>query len=317
MDTTPLVELTSVVFLRREAVAEGFTDRAIAALLAAGEWHRVRRGAYCSGELWRSLSAADRHRVLARAVLRTAHPSAVLSHHSAAIEHGVAVWGANLDEVHLTRTDGIAGRREAGVVRHCGVLPDDHVAIVNGVPVTVPARVAVEVMTVLGVEQGLVVVNGLLNAGLAQPGSISTLASDLRFWPHSLSAQIVLRLADPRIESVGESRALFMCWEQHLPRPQSQVHVYDEVGRLLARLDFAWPEHEVFLEFDGREKYSRFRREGETLDEFVMREKQREERVCLMTGWVCIRISWADLARPVTLAARIRRLLARRTSQPA
>ncbi len=43
-----------------------------------------------------------------------------------------------------------------------------------------------------------------------------------------------------------------------------------------------------------------------------MREKAREELVCLLTGWTCLRISWADLARPELLAARIRGVIAAR-----
>ncbi|HEX2771983.1 MAG TPA: hypothetical protein VHN18_06080, partial [Micromonosporaceae bacterium] len=71
----------------------------------------------------------------------------------------------------------------------------------------------------------------------------------------------------------------------------------------------AWRELGVFVEFDGREKYARFRRKNESLEEFLMREKRREERICLLTGWVCIRITWADLERPAATARRIRRIL--------
>ena len=312
-----LLDLEGAAFLRRDAVAEGYTDRAIAALVAHGEWHRLRRGAYCSGLLWRSLSTADRHRLLARAVLRTAHPSAVLTHHSAAIEHGAPVWGRDLGIVHLTRTDGRAGRREAGVVQHRGVLPDSHVVPVNGVRASHPTRVAVEMSTTGSVESTLVTVNGILHMGLSTPEAVATLTGDMRFWPRSLAADLVIRLADPRVESVGESRTLFLCWDQHLPRPCPQVEVRDERGLVVARLDFAWPEHGVFLEFDGREKYFRHRLEGEGLEEFLLREKRREELVCLLTGWVCIRISWTDLARRQQTGRRIRALLARRTSQGA
>ena len=125
MARAPMRDLSDVVFLRREAIADGYTDRAIRALVKAGVWHRVRHGAYVSGALWAELDAADRHRVRARAVLRTAHPSTVLSHVSAAIEHGAPVWGVDLEIVHVTRTDGKPRRREAGVVHHTGVLPDD------------------------------------------------------------------------------------------------------------------------------------------------------------------------------------------------
>ena len=85
--------------------------------------------------------------------------------------------------------------------------------------------------------------------------------------------------------------------------------MFDEAGRLFARLDFSWPDFGVFLEFDGKEKYERFRRENETLEEFLMREKKREERICQLTGWVCIRITWADLENPERTAQRIRRIL--------
>jgi len=62
----------------------------------------------------------------------------------------------------------------------------------------------------------------------------------------------------------------------------------------------------VWLEFDGREKYLRFRRDGETIADAVLREKRREERVRELTGWICVRITWADLADPRRVAARIR-----------
>jgi hypothetical protein len=100
-----------------------------------------------------------------------------------------------------------------------------------------------------------------------------------------------------------------MCRQQRLPRPEPQYKVYDENGKLVARLDFAWPEYGVFLEFDGKMKYERYRREGETLDQFLMREKKRGELVCQLTGWVCLRIGWADLENPVITAQRIRKVL--------
>ena len=117
------------------------------------------------------------------------------------------------------------------------------------------------------------------------------------------------RLCDPRLSSVAESRTWFMCWAQHLPRPRPQVPVLDENGWVFAYADFVWEEEGVFLEFDGRIKYEKYRRKGETLEEYLMREKRREEQICLLTGWQCIRIQWADLEHPERTAARIRRIL--------
>jgi hypothetical protein len=317
MQRPPPPDLTDVVFLRSEALADGYTDHQIARKVRSGAWHRVRRGAYISGDLWRALSKGDRHRVLARAVLRTSHPFTVLTHLSAAVERGAPIYNVRLDEVHTTRTDGKAARREAGKVQHRGVLPQDQVEVVNGVPVSSAARCAVEMTTIADVESALVTVNGLLHSGQLTAPELAAMAHDTRHWPESLSANLVARLADPRLESAGESRTAYLCWVQHLPQPTPQVDILDEHGDKWARVDFAWPEYGVFLEFDGREKYRRFRREGETLEQFLMREKTREEKICQLTGWVCIRITWADLSTPEQTANRIRRILISRTSMGA
>ena len=302
-------DLTDVVRLRRDLLADGCTDHQIRAMVRHQVLHRVRRGAYVDHGLWQELSAADRHRVLCRAVLRTSHPATVLSHVSAVVERGIPVWGIALDEVHTTRTDGKAARRESGVVHHVGTLGPAEVCWVNGVPVTAAQRSAVEVMTVTTTERCLVVVNGMLHAGLMTRSELERAVRERRHWPRTLASHLVLGMADGRLESVAETRTAFLCHEQRLPRPEPQVVVHDETGYEFARVDFAWVRHGVFLEFDGRIKYEYLRRPGETLEAFLMREKRREERICQLTGWVCIRISWADLENPVATATRIRRLL--------
>ena len=283
--TTPR-DLSNVLFLRREALADGYSDRAIKRMVDSGVWHRVRAGAYVAGDLWRALSEEDRHRLRARAVLRTSHPSTVLSHVSAALEHGAPVWGVDLTEVHVTRTDGRSRRREAGVVHHRGKLDHEQVVTLGDVRATAPLRTVFEMTTVTSVEAALVTVDGLLRLCKPDAQALADLRRQARHWPHSLSAEVVLRLADPRRESAAESRAAYLCWTQQLPRPEPQVAIYDELGIEFARVDFAWPDLGVFLEVDGRAKYLVHRREGESLEDYLIREKQREERICMLTGWV-------------------------------
>ena len=122
----------SRVWLRKELIASGLNDRAIATMVAAGELHRVRYGSYVSGDAWRRASPAQRHSILARAVVRRANADVVVSHTSAANEWEVALWDWPLDVVHLTRTDQSAGRREAGVLQHLGELRDGEVVMRNG-----------------------------------------------------------------------------------------------------------------------------------------------------------------------------------------
>ena len=83
-------------------------------------------------------------------------------------------------------------------------------------------------------------------------------------WPHSRKLQVTIRLARRGAQSIGESLARHLMWTQHLPEPQLQFKVYDEVGSLVGITDFAWPEFGLLGEFDGKIKYGRLLKEGET-----------------------------------------------------
>ena len=139
------VSLTDIE-LRRDLVAAGWSDRDIARQVRLGYLTKVRYGAYVPTALLADLDSAGLLRVRSRAVLRTAHPTSVLSHQSALAEWEVPLWGVDLDETDLTRTDGKAGRREAGVAHHRARLDDDEWTVREGVPVVEPARATIEVI---------------------------------------------------------------------------------------------------------------------------------------------------------------------------
>ena len=102
---------------------------------------------------------------------------------------------------------------------------------------------------------------------------------------------------------MGETRARFLCWAQHLPAPVPNYPIYDERGASKSRASTLPGQLlGVFLEFDGKAKYLEHRRDGESIVDCVLREKQRESRICELTGWRCIRIVWADLYRPAETA---------------
>ena len=63
--------------------------------------------------------------------------------------------------------------------------------------------------------------------------------------------------------SRSASRRFFhLCWDQGLPLPIPQYKIYDDSGRLVAVVDFAWPELGLFVEFDGKVKYKAPDRDG-------------------------------------------------------
>lgn len=310
--------------LRKELVEEGLDDRAIRRRIRTGALHRVRHGAYVAGGSWRDLDDDGQYAVRCHAVHRQARSQLVLSHVSALPAYDAPLWGLDLGVVHGTRRDGRAGRKEAGVQQHSGLLLDDDVVSLGELTVTSPARTCLDVTMVAPLEAALCVVNHLLHAGLVDhtmlreryqsTDSVPRAATDpdalrstrMEHWPGSLRTDLVLRLADGRCESVGESRTLYLCWKHGLPMPEPQYKVRNASGRVVARVDFAWPELGVFLEFDGKVKYADLVPEDETVVDVVVREKGREDLVRELTGWRCVRITWADLRDPLRLVARIK-----------
>lgn len=304
------------VVLRPDLLALGLTDREISHLVRAGELRRVRRGAYCPGPIWESADDAARHALVARAVVRQARTGVVLSHVSALPEYTAPMWGLPHDTTHVIRRDQRAGRKERGVRQHQGVLLDGDVIVRNGLAVTSPDRTPLDITTLVGIEASLVVMNDFLHRRLTTPERLAARAEHMRHDPHTLRTDLVLRLADPRIESVGESRTTFLCWRHGIPAPEPQWRLVDEQGRLVARLDFAWPELQCWMEFDGRGKYVKLVRDGESVVDVVLKEKRRESMISEITGWRCIRITWADLHNPERTAARILAFLRRAPAVP-
>jgi len=238
---------------RKGLLADGWSDRAIAAAVRAGVLHRLRHGTYVDAAAWRRLDASAQHAVLARAVLERAQTGSVISHSSALPFYGAPVWGFDLDEVHLTREDHKAGRREAGVRQHRGRLVEGDVVDIDGLKVASPTRTALELTTLGCTEAALVSICFLLHQGLTTVERMrDRLQTEMDRWPSTLSTRVALRLADPRIETPGEARSLHLFWAQRLPMPIPQYEVRGRSGELIGRVDFAWPELGVFLEFDGR-----------------------------------------------------------------
>ena len=302
----------AIVWLRRQLLGQGLNDRAIGRLVSDGTLHRLRYGAYVDATAWGACDAVGQHGLVARAAIKRSDSDVVLSHTSALGEWDVPIWDMTLDKVHLTRKDRLAGRREAGVIQHLGKLRDGDVVDLNGIQVTSPTRTALDCATVMDTEHSLTMVNDLLHRELVTVEGLAKGQQFMTKWPGSLRHGLVLQLADGRCGgSVGEGRSLYLIFRQGLPKAEPQYPVEDHSGVVVAYVDFAWPEYGVFLEFDGKIKYQELLKAGESPTDAVVREKKREDMIRRLTGWRCIRITWADLYHPERTAALIRRELFR------
>jgi hypothetical protein len=308
-DPLRIISEAEGVFLRREALECGYSDKAIRARLRAREWHRVRHGAYCFRDQIEPLYPEQRHLLLARAVLRTTPGPIALSHTTALLAHGVAVWGAPLHRVHVTRLDDGAARLERDVVHHVGqVRADEEVDHVDGMPVVGVARAVIEAASILGTESALVSADSSLHKALCTPEELHARFAACHHWPGSQKIHIVLNRMDGRHESPGETRSAYLFWRQGLPQPEPQWEIYDHHGILVACVDFAWPWLGVFGEFDGAVKYGKLLKPGQSPEDAVIAEKDRENLVRELTGWLCGRLVNSDLAAPGRTAERFRRL---------
>jgi hypothetical protein len=314
MDDLRAICAKATVFLRREALALGYDDRTLHRARRAGVLHRVRQGSYVFADAWAALDEREQHLVACAAVLRTAKAGAVLSHTSAVAAFELPLWELPLRDVHLTRLDKYAGRSEAGVRQHRGGLSVGDITSTGNFRVTSPARTALDLTTLTDVEHALPVLCEMLRRDLVTKAALVAKYDAMRHVPGTLVSGLAIRLADGRLESVGECRSWHMFYCNALPMPIPQYEVFDRWGVLIGRVDFAWPELGLFVEFDGKEKYVKYRRDGESVIDAVRREKRREEQICRATGWRCVRLTWADLYNPAKSCALIRDAFSRSAS---
>ena len=298
------------VILRRDVVAAGNGDKPLQRAMAAGTIVRLRQGAYALAPLHNAASRAAKHRLLAHAAMRQYGDGVVRSHVSAGLEYGAPDWGIDLRFVHLTSRDRTAERAGARIRHHRGLLREEDVVVLDGMPITSPTRTALDTAVSAGRDAAVCVLDYFLNSGLTTRGELDDGFAFMREWPGALSLHRKLEHVHALSESVAETRTRLLCHDHHIPAPELQYEVRLASGELVGRVDFAWPDHGLILEFDGREKYFGLRRPGETVEDVIVRERRRESRIIEVTGWRIIRLTWSDLERPAETARRILRMLA-------
>jgi very-short-patch-repair endonuclease len=107
-------------------------------------------------------------------------------------------------------------------------------------------------------------------------------------------------LVDPRAESAPESRVrVALVLAGLTPVPQFEVTA---LGRFLGRVDFAWPEERVVLEYEGAHHFDGTQ---------IVRDDERIRRL-EDAGWRVIRISSADLWNLDAVIEKVRAALAAR-----
>lgn len=240
-----------------------------------GRWRRLRKGVYVDGADFGSLSPWKRYEVRVHAFLLT-NPDAVLCLESAAVVHGIPLFGETKD-IHVFATGAKTTTRNGDVCFHtsedCREIVRVGAVRVTSVPDTISdlARVLPPAKALAAVDAVISPVQGGVHcvAELRERGSFQQNRRGVRVrewvWEH----------ADPRSESPGESvsRAVIR-WAGFEDPVLQQEFRYEGV---LDRTDFFFPSCGAVGESDGWGKYDLS--DPAAAEEHLRTEKFREDRL--------------------------------------
>lgn len=273
-----------------EAAARGISRRR----LLGPEYERATSGAYVLA----GAPLADR----CRAVLSRCAPGTVVSHWTAvALLRLPLPRGRPALPVQVT-TPGRPHRatRRLDLVGHTaqGVVP---AVRYDGVAVTAPVRTWCDLARSGATRDELVVVgDALLHRWPRLAERLERSVAAGRHRRGVCTAREALPLLDGRSESPPESLLRLAVLDGGLPAPTPQLVVRDGAGRFVARVDLAWEDRRVVVEYDGRHHLE----PGQRWRDLVRRERLEA------LGWRVVVLTAEDLRMgPRAAVARIRSAL--------
>jgi very-short-patch-repair endonuclease len=227
-------------FTTAEARAAGIGKAA----LAGPEFRQLLRGVWISSRV-----PYGRAQHTAAALL--VHPAgAVASHTSAARVLGVPVPADPFEHVTVSRPRD--RRRREGVRCHVAALGADDVRTVRQLRISEPHRMFVELASVLGVVDLVVVGDWLVRHEELTCESLVGYCGRSTD-PHAQLARRAAAYVRERVDSPMETRLRMLLVLAGLPEPVVNLKVRDEHGVVVMRLDLSYPEVRVAVEYDGRQ----------------------------------------------------------------
>ena len=230
-------------FTTAQATAAGLSK----AQLRGPDVVQVFRGVHVRARL---ATPSTRALIRAQAVL-LAHPgSAVASHGTAARVIGAPVPDETVEHVTVLHEDD--RRRRIGVRCHVAALDRREVQVVEGVKVTAPHRLFLDLASVLPLVDLVVVGDWLVSSGRVSTASLEAYCSAARS-RGAAHARRAAALVREGVESPMETRLRLLLVLAGLPEPEVNRELRDGDGFFLLRPDLSWPAHEVAVEYDGRQ----------------------------------------------------------------
>jgi very-short-patch-repair endonuclease len=243
-------------------------------------------------------------RTRAAAALLLVGPRAALTSHTAALLHGCSAADAGIIHVLSGYYRKVPGR--PGLALHHGTVDEDDVLELDGLRALPIEFVVADMLcrahrpTALAcADQAFAVVDPAFREGFRARVAERI---DRRADPRGRKrGRALLEITTGRPESPAESRMLLTLVDAQLPVPQLQFPVRDLRGRERYRLDFAWPEPMVALEYDGYEAH----------EDRGPSDADRDADLA-SRGWTVIRATSADLRDPTWILRALRTAFVKR-----
>jgi hypothetical protein len=128
--------------------------------------------------------------------------------------------------------------------------------VVDGVPVTSPARTAFDLARLPGLQTAVSRIDALARATGITVDDVEPLVLAHRGARGMKQLRRVLPLIDAGAESPQETRTRLVLIAGGLPRPQTQIVVRNDWGAVLARIDMGWEEWRIGVEYDGPQHWT-------------------------------------------------------------
>lgn len=284
------------VVSRRQLLGAGVSAGEIDGRVRRGVLVRVFRGVFTTS----AVAASHEGRVMA--ALLAGPAGAVASHRTAAALRGMVP--VRTGPVHLTSAG--PQHRRPGIVVHRSLSHDSAATVFSGLPCTSMARTVVD----LAASEGPVVTERAWSTSAGnrtlRPRAIE---SELRRFGGRPGTAIVRRLLERhrvtitgRTRSELENAALAMCSVHDLVPPRASALV--EVEGASYEADLLWDAPRVIVELDAWSTHG---------DPHSFRTDRARDFDLGLTGWLVVRLVWADVTTDAERTAdRLRRLFQRR-----
>lgn len=278
-----------------DALICGFDVAEVDRLCRRGEWTRLRKGLYAP----RSVREPDDRQLLelAAALRAVEIKDAAIAHLSAA-----RLWRAKWlvepksTDIWLACDVPRTPNYYPGLRILPAALPVEDVTTLSGLPVSTPARTAVDLARHFAFEPAVVVVDSLRFKYKITDGQLAAVLERCRGWPFVRRARRAIGFSIVQAESPLESRFRLRFAEIGTPACRWQVDVIDANGEQ-RRLDGLFGRR-AGLEIDGRSKYK--------TPEDLWEEKLREDAL-RRAGFPLLRLTADDLRLPPQ--AMLRRII--------